>query len=295
MTGPERGFLLLASQLGNPQRKPLTVAQMRVIANRVMAAPTPTENREITEQDLYALGCSEELARRIVALLSETALLDRYLRKGARAGCMPLTRVSPGYPEEVWQRLRLDSPGCLWCKGDVSLLNTPKISLVGSRALQRENEQFAREVGRQAALQGYTLVSGNAVGADWEAQQACLDAGGSVISVVAYELNRHPLKDRVLYMAEEGYDEPFSPQRALSRNRVIHSLGQKTFVAQSSLEKGGTWDGTVRNLRFHWSPVFCFDDGSESVSRLVQMGAREIQMEDLSDIGALRNENESLI
>ena len=35
MNNKERGFLLLTGHLGNPERKPLTVAQFRNLANRV--------------------------------------------------------------------------------------------------------------------------------------------------------------------------------------------------------------------------------------------------------------------
>ena len=37
MTGPEQGFLLLTSSLGDPHRKPLTVPQFRELAKRVQA------------------------------------------------------------------------------------------------------------------------------------------------------------------------------------------------------------------------------------------------------------------
>lgn len=294
MTGPERGFLLLTSQLGDPERKPLTVAQLRVLTSRAELMEKPTLVRELTSEDLRELGYGREMAERIVNLLGQEMLLDRYLRRGASQNCVPLTRVTPGYPPAVRKRLGLDAPGCLWCKGDITLLERPKISLVGSRALKRPNETFAREVGRQAAEQGYTLVSGNAVGADQVAQRACLDAGGTVISVVANELEQHQQKDRVLYLAEDSFDEPFSAQRALSRNRVIHSLGCKTLAAQSGLEKGGTWDGCVRNLRFGWSPVFCFDDGSEAMGRLEQMGATLINVDALNNLTELKSATSGL-
>ena len=290
MTGPEQGFLLLTSQLGDLQRKPLTLAQFRILATRVGMMEAPTEQRDLMAADLIALGYGEEMADHILHLLSEVDLLRYYLRQGARLGCAPLTRISEGYPTEVRRQLGLDSPGCLWYKGDPQLLSTPKIALVGSRNLKRENTKFAREVGRQAALQGYTLVSGNAVGADMEAQLACLEAGGNVISVVAYGLCERREKDRVLYLAEDGFDRPFSAQSALSRNRVIHCLGEKTFVAQASMKKGGTWDGTVRNLRFGWSPVFCYDDGSEASCRLADQGAVLVRMEDLQDLSNLKSE-----
>ena len=181
----------------------------------------------------------------------------------------------------------MESPGCLWCKGDLSLLEKPKVSLVGSRELLPENRDFAREMGRQAALQGYVLVSGNARGADQTAQNACLEAGGCVISVVADALADHSLRENMLYLSEEDFDAPFSAQRALSRNRIIHSLGQMTFVAQCGYQAGGTWDGTVRNLRFGYSPVYCYQDRSPAQELLTQMGAQSIRKEQLNDLSSL--------
>ena len=99
----------------------------------------------------------------------------------------------------------------------------------------------------------------------------------------------------MLYVSEEDFDEPFSSQRALSRNRVIHALGRMVFVAQSDLGKGGTWDGTVKNLRFGWSPVACFRDGSEASSQLEQMGAYLIDKTDVQDFGTLPEQNLSFL
>lgn len=287
MRGPERGFLLLSSCLGDPDRKPLTTAQLRTLADRSWQLDAPTEERELQEADLMALGYSRDMAARIIGLLSQEAVLDHYLSRGRRADCVPLTRVSEGYPLLLRKRLGLDSPGVLWAKGDLELLNKPKLALVGSRELNPENQRFAEEAGRQAALQGYVLVSGNARGADRCAQESCLRCGGQVISVVADELSRHSLRENVLYLSEEDFDLGFSAQRALSRNRVIHALGEKTLVAQCSLGMGGSWDGTVKNLRFGWSAVFCFNDGSEASLQLEQMGAELIEPAQLGDISQL--------
>lgn len=287
MTPRERGFLLLSSHLGNPQRPVLTTAQLRVLAERMRQSECIQPEREVTSGDLYRLGYNREMSRRIAQLLEEEALLDAYLRRGAQAGCFPQARVSPGYPLILRQRLGLDSPGCLWSKGDLNLLRTPAISLVGSRELEKENRDFAQQVGRQAAKQGLTLISGNARGADRSAQEACLEAGGNVISIVADELTKAEPREHVLYLSEDGFDEGFSAQRALSRNRCIHALGQMVFVAQATLGKGGTWDGTVRNLRFGWSPVACFRDGSPASQELEQMGAYLISAADLKDFAGL--------
>lgn len=287
MTPREKGFLLLTSHLGNPQRPVLTTAQLRVLVERMRQSECAQPEREVTSADLSRLGYNREMSQRIARLLEEGQLLERYLRRGAQAGCIPLTRVSPEYPLILRQRLGLDSPGCLWSKGDLSLLQTPAISLVGSRELGQDNRVFAQQAGRQAAKQGLTLISGNARGADRTAQEACLEAGGSVISIIADELTKVEPREHVLYLSEDGFDEGFSAQRALSRNRCIHALGQIVFVAQAALGKGGTWDGTVRNLRFGWSPVACFRDGSPASLELEQMGAYLIGTEDLKDFSTL--------
>ena len=287
MRPAEQGFLLLTSLLGNPDRHPLTQSQLGVLTQRAALLERKNADRELELEDLLAIGYGRDMAYRILALLSEEALLQHYLHKASRRGCIPLTRITEGYPAVLRQRLGEDSPGCLWAKGDLSVLSMPRIALVGSRDISRENETFAREVGRQAALQGYALVSGNARGADRIAQQACLEQGGKVISVVADRLWDKKPEPGVLYLSEEDFDEDFSPLRALRRNRVIHALGEAAFVAQCDLGKGGTWSGTERNLKAGWSSVFCFADGSPAVAELVQLGAEAVGIQDLAELKKL--------
>ena len=94
----------------------------------------------------------------------------------------------------------------------------------------------------------------------------------------------------MLYLSEDGYDQDFSAQRALSRNRVIHCLAERTLVAQCAMGKGGTWDGTTKNLRHNWSPVFCFADGSTAARELAQLGARAIGCDALTALDQLQVE-----
>lgn len=288
------GFLLLTSHLGNPQRKVLTTAQLRTLTDRIRCSTAAPADRALTVQDLTALGYGHGMAEQIIALLEDDEILNFYLRRAARTGCIPVTRADDRYPALLRRRLGPDCPGCLWAKGDISVLNTPAVSLVGSRDLLESNQDFARLVGLEAARQGLTLVSGNARGADRAAQESCLNAGGRVISVVADELSRQPERENMLYLSEEDFDAPFSTQRALSRNRVIHCLGAMVFVAQAALGKGGTWDGTVKNLHHNWSLVACFDDGSPAAAELFAMGAYPVQAADLKDLSAFSQSNSFL-
>ena len=284
MTGAERGFLLLCCHLGNPERRPLTVAQFRKLSRRVREAEKAPGDRELALSDLTRLGYGKADAEQILSLFSEEELLDRYLHKAERAGCIPLTPLSPGYPRRLWEALGDDAPSCIWARGDLSLLLKAGIALVGSRDLHPENREFARQAGLEAAKQGLVLISGNARGADRTAQEAALSAGGKVISILADQLTDHIPSEGMLYLSEEGFDLEFSAQRALSRNRCIHAMGLAAIAAQCSLRTGGTWDGSVKNLRFGWSPLYVFDDGSESAELLTEMGAVKIGFEELKNL-----------
>ena len=283
------GFALLGSHLGDPDRKILTPAQIRTLTERIQLLKTEDSGENLELAHLTALGYGPDQGKRILNLLRDQDQLKAYLKEGERQGCHLLTRGEDAYPSLMRKRLGGESPCCLFYKGDPSLLKNPAISLVGSRDLNPANEAFAREAGIQAALHGLTLVSGNARGADRTAQNACLKAGGTVISIVADELCTRKEQKGILYVSQEDFDAPFSSQRALSRNHLIHAMGYLTLVAQCSLETGGTWSGTTRNLKQGWSMVACFRDGSEASRALENRGAYLIDREDLNRLTDFRD------
>ena len=294
MTAGERGLLLLDSCLGDPKRKCLTTAQLRQLAQRVRDSQKPDADRPLQPKDLIRLGYGQKEAERILELLNQDALLGLYLRQCEKAGCGVLTRLSRQYPQRLRSKLWPDAPAGLWYKGDLSLLEKPMVALVGSRNILAPNAEFARQAGIQAAAQGFVLVSGNARGADRIAQDACLEAGGSVVSVLADSLTDHPAAAKVLFLSEDGFNMGFSTPRALQRNRIIHALPQLVLVAQCAAKTGGTWDGTMRNLKQRWSNVACFDDGSEGAALLEQAGACLIGTEQLQDLSLLATPDASL-
>lgn len=287
MRQAEKGFLLLTSHLGDPCSKPLSVAQFRTLSRRMQAMERPEDNRPLTAQELLKIGYGEEQSRRIVALLSRQEQLEYYVNQGKKKNCYPIIRIGENYPRQLRDRLGTDCPGCLWAMGDSSLLEKPAISLVGSRELMADNINFAKEAGRQAARQGFVLISGNARGADRTAQDSCLENGGQVISILADRLDKQQAQTGVLYISEDGYDGDFSAARALSRNRLIHAMGKLTLVAQCTYGSGGTWKGCLQNLHSGYSPVFCFQDGSKGIHALLDMGAKAVDILDLADLSGL--------
>lgn len=276
MTAAERGLLLLCCRLGDESAKPLTAPGFRSLSLLARAAQKQdAPDRELTAGDVRALGYDTEKALLIAGLLSREERLSQYLSAARNLGVSPLTRASAGYPAQLAKRLGMSAPPVLFLKGDASLLQTPCISLVGSRALLEPGRRFAAGVGRFAAARGFTLVSGGAAGADTAGQDACLQAGGSVIVFTAESLEG-TVPPRCLHVSEGGFEYGFTVPRAMARNRLIHAMGDAVFVAQCSFGRGGTWDGTTENLRRGWSRVLVYDDGSEAAEALRSRGAEAV-------------------
>lgn len=272
MRGAEAGLLLLCCRLGEDVT-PLTSREYRILMQRVTSSHLT--GTEVTVEHLCSLGYGAEESGRIVSLLAREDALEAYLSAARRQGIAVLTRIADGFPQRL-RRLQMDCPATLFCRGDVKLLQSRCVSLVGARNIMPENREFACRVGLLAAREGVTLVTGGARGADTAAQEACLQAGGSAICFVPDELYRHPPRERVLYCSADGFAQPFTSIRALSRNGLIHALGEKTVVAQAGLRSGGSWSGTVDNLRRRLSEVYVFEDGSEAARTLCELGATPV-------------------
>lgn len=293
MTAAEEGVLLLCCRLGDANCKPLTLPQFRELGLFVRASrPAGDPLRDLTISDLTTLGYEEEQAALILHLLDREPALRQYLSRGQKQDIHPMTFRSASYPSRIKQRLGHSCPPVFFYRGDPTLLAHPSIAVVGSRKLDPENEAFARQAGRLAAENRLVLVSGGAAGADRAAQEACLEAGGSCVIVVADRLEQHPAHPRVLYLSADGYDLPFTNYRALNRNPWIHMLGDRTLAAQCTYGTGGTWQGCLDNLKHGWSDLFVFDDGSNGTNALKERGAVGITA--LSSLDALKKEQLSL-
>lgn len=267
----------------------MTMAQFRNLSLRAQALGRPDGdlNAELTARDLVRLGYDEPEAAHIAALLLRERELERYLAAAEREQIMPLTRISVAYPTQLAKKLGTSCPPVLYCKGDLLLLQADAIAVVGSRKLNDTGRRFAARAGALCAREGYVLVTGGAEGADQTALEACLENGGSVIVFTAGRLCDCKMQPRVLYVSESGWTLPFSTPRAMSRNRLIHAMGEKTLIAQTGFGAGGTWNGTLDNLRHAWSPVFVHDDGSEGARALIARGAESVGMESLTTFTAL--------
>lgn len=279
-----------------PLREGLYRKMMRALS--ALGTENVDPDAELDEQELVRLGCGVQEARAILARLKKRDVLMRYLRNLDNKGITVITRISPEYPHRLRRVLGDRAPLVLWCAGNLHLFRERCIALVGSRQLREKGKLFAVAAGNSIAEHGYTYCSGGAAGADTVGFHAAVKAGGSAVVFVADSLadcmNRNlygkALKaGRLLLVSEGGFDEHFSTPRALSRNRLIHAMGEKTLVAQSDYGIGGTWNGSLENLKAGWSPVLvCNEEPEDPGTRgLVERGGTPVLTVELNNLDGL--------
>lgn len=141
-----------------------------------------------------------------------------------------------------------DNPKKIYWSGDIGLLKTRCISVVGSRTTTAYGRNTAKAIATMLARNGITVVSGMAAGIDTCAHEAALEAGGNTIAVlgcgvdICYPKENLSLMRRIkrkgLVISEFGPGtEPFAynfPQR----NRIISGLSEMTVVVQARNSSG---------------------------------------------------------
>jgi predicted Rossmann fold nucleotide-binding protein DprA/Smf involved in DNA uptake len=156
--------------------------------------------------------------------------------------------------------------------------------IVGSRSVDEAGARVAADVARHAVGQGFGVVSGGAKGVDRLAMNAAIEAGGSVVGVLADSLSRaardadtrRAITDgRLCLCTPYKPSGGFSAASAMGRNKIIYALSDATLVVAADDGTGGTWAGAGEALRHDYSPVLVWSgDGSGDGNRkLVELGA----------------------
>ena len=221
---------------------------------------------------------------RVQSLLDRGPALGLALEKWERAGLWALTRSDPDYPERVKQRLRADSPAVFFGCGNRALLNAGGIAVVGSRNAAEEDLAFSKVLGEAAAGQGYSIVSGGARGIDQSTMLGALNVEGTAVGVLADSLIRSATSSKYRKHIMSGdltLLTPFNPEagfnvgNAMSRNRYIYCLADAAIVISSTVDKGGTWNGALENLKKAWVPLWVRQSAAAGSgnSELVKRGA----------------------
>lgn len=204
--------------------------------------------------------------QRLSALLRRGVLLGFAVERWNQSGIWVICRSDSEYPKRYKDHLKDKAPPILFGAGDRALLQGGGFAIVGSRDVDAEGEAFARGVAERCARERMPVVSGGARGVDQVAMASALEAGGTVLGVLADTLLRRSVErearraladGRLLLISPYHPEAGFNVGNAMGRNKLIYGLADYGLVVSSDYNKGGTWEGAVEELKREQSlPVF---------------------------------------
>ena len=197
------------------------------------------------KQDILKFISEKEYVNILKYLSVECA--DRIIAYTESRGVKMITRVSKDYSEYL---INIDSPPfVLYYMGDINLINTFGIAIVGTRKPTQYGVSAAEKFTRDLVKYNVTIISGLAYGIDSVAHNTTLDAGGKTIAVISGGLdNIYPqsnvnlakkivehgglvISEHRLKIKPEAYMFPI-------RNRIIAGLSRGVLIVEASLNSG---------------------------------------------------------
>ena len=88
-------------------------------------------------------------------------------------------------------------------------------------------------------------------------------------------------QERLLLLCDTWPNEPFTNEKALTRNHTIYALGDAAVVVAARKGQGGTWNGASSCLRGGYTPVYAVDEHGvdfEGNHLLMERGASPIDL-----------------
>jgi DNA processing protein len=173
----------------------------------------------------------------------------------------------------------------LHIRGNNSLVSTiqKSIAIIGSRDITQDSLEFINKIMPDLVNDGWTIISGMALGVDAAGHASCLDNNGSTIGVLANGVDIvYPKQNSLLYsrmikngalVSEFNLGSKVSEMRLRKRNKVIAGLSNIVFVVQT-MPKGGAMNA-VRAAKENARPVITWSD-DKIINQEIYSGNRDI-------------------
>lgn len=214
------------------------------------------------------------------------------------------------YPENL--RQIKNRPKKIYLEGNIELLETPGIAVIGSRTCSEYGKRMTEKFTKELVEYGLTIISGMAKGVDKYAHYTCLKNLGKTIAVLPNGLNKIELKESKkiykdilenngLIITEYEENEEASSEKFLARNRIVSALSIGVLVVEGGYRSGTSV--TARIAKEQGKPIFCIPSSLENnkgitPNRLIKQGAHIVtQIEDIiehyKDLNLKKKENKN--
>lgn len=197
-----------------------------------------------------------------------------------------ITMEDDRYPSQL--RNIKNPPKQLYTNGNISLLKTNIISIIGSRSCSENGIELTRKFSKELVYQGITVASGMAIGIDTIAHQTTLQEKGETIAVLGNGFNHiFPKENEGLYqqiikkgglvITEYPPEEKAKSKNFLERNRIVSGLALGILVIEAAYRSGTSV--TAKLAREQGKKVFALphevnDLHGVGTNRLIGKGAK---------------------
>lgn len=195
--------------------------------------------------------------------------------------------TDPEYP--VLLRPVIDAPLLLYCRGDLSLLQSPGFAVVGSRKATKHGRSVAEYMARCLSACGIAIVSGMALGIDRVAHEAALERVGRSIGVLGTGIDMlYPIGNMTVFdeMERRGLlISEFAPGTLPHagnfpiRNRIISGLSLGVLVVEAAQRSGSLITARLaleQNREVYAVPGPALDAHCLGCQDLVRQGAHAV-------------------
>ena len=188
-----------------------------------------------------------------------------------------------------------DPPVVLYVMGAPELLNCRGMGIVGSRSATHYGKNVAGQMASSLSMQGFTIISGMALGIDTAAHNGALAAEGETIAVlgcgldIVYPPSNHNLYKRIASAGALVSEYPLGTKpdsfRFPARNRIISGMSLGILVVEAANRSGSLI--TAKHALEQGREVFAVPGRIDSVKSagthtLLQQGAKLVHS--ISDI-----------
>ncbi len=206
---------------------------------------------------------------------------------------MPFPIITIGQKHKHYPKRLLEihtSPEILYCRGNLKLLNSLSFGVVGTRKLTSYGKEAARSITTDLAKNGFTIVSGLALGIDAVAHKAALDSNAKTIAVLGsgiddtciypetnFSLAKEILDKDGLIISEYPIGTPGYKSNFPERNRIISGLSVGVLIVEADKASGSLITARCaldQNRDVFAVPGSIFSSKSIGPNSLIQKGAK---------------------
>ncbi len=242
---------------------------------------------EAEEKTLRSFGLSERLIRDLKGY-DWREEVERELKRLSELNIKFITYYDHSYP--VLLKEIYDPPPFLYVNGNLEILNSPMVAIVGSRLASVYGLKATTRLASELSNFGITIVSGLARGIDTAAHQGAIRAGKKTIAVLGCGIDViYPRENKKLYekisevgalISEFHFGTPPEAQNFPIRNRVISGVSFGVIVVEAAKRSGSLI--TARLALEQGREVFAVPGQidsfrSEGTHKLIKQGAKLVE------------------